>query len=926
MTVDEEQGLSQQSQMSTMIRLMGDLLGDMLIEQEGQATFDLEEKIRALSKARRANDEDAGQQITGLVESLMEDIPRARAVLKAFTTYFQLVNLVEEQQRVNILRQRTHRARQDGMPMNESIASSIKRLRDEGLSADDIRKLLKNLFISPVFTAHPTETKRRTILLKLKTIAQALAQFNSDTLLAHEEDALMDELRQNIVLLWQSDESRDRRPTVMDEVRNGLYFFEATVFKLVPQIYRELDRALTEFYPDEKFEIPNFLRYGSWIGGDRDGNPYVTLEITEDALREQKKMILRLYQIEVDALYHQLSPSRTRVGFNQPLLDSLDSDFALVPDDEKEVLDRFNQEPYRKKLIMMFRRLAATREENQQPWQERERDPRAYENMAEFLHDLHLIQDSLTDNKGQRLAAGRLDDLIRCVESFGFHLASLDIRQHAQRHRDALAEILADYALLHDYDALSEEDKVAWLTQEIRNPRPLTGQLNFSTDTNDTISLFRLIKQAQHYVGAEAIQTYIISMTTSVSNILEVLLFGQDAGLFGEIDVVPLFETVDDLKAAPNLMAALFENEIYQEHLALRQNQQQIMIGYSDSNKDGGYLQANWMLYQAQRTLAQTCHDYDVQLTLFHGRGGTLGRGGGPTNRAILAQPGESVQGRIKITEQGEVISGRYANAELGHRHLEQFTNAVLLTSGRRPELDQEQAWASVMENLSKDAYAKYRSLVEKPEFLTYFHEATPIDHIGALNIGSRPARRKETQDISDLRAIPWVFAWTQSRVNLPSWYGVGTALESWISASADEAQCVAQLREMYEHWPFWRTLMDNVQMGLSKADMGIATLYAGLTDAKIRAAIFDDLLDEHQRATQVVLAVTDSHNLLDSEGWLQRSIQVRNPYVDPLNFIQVALLRRLRTENADSAEGQRLIEAILLSVNGIVAGMQNTG
>jgi len=892
--VDEGQELSQQSQISSMIRLMGDLLGDMLTEQEGQAIFDLEEDIRALSKNRRGGDENAGQAINAVVDSLMDDLPRARAVLKAFTTYFQLINLVEEQQRVNILRERTHLARQNDQPMSESIASSIKRLHDEGLAADDIRKQLQNLFISPVFTAHPTETKRRTTLLQLKTIGEELARFSSGNLLAHEQDALMDRLRQNIVLLWQSDENRDRRPTVMDEVRNGLYFFEATVFKLVPQIYRELERALHEFYPEEAFEVPNFLHYGSWIGGDRDGNPYVTLDISEEALREQKKKILELYRVEVDALYHQLSPSRTRVQFSRPLLDSLVEDFELVPQEEREVLDRFNQEPYRKKLIMMFRRLKATADEVQLPWQERKKDPRAYSDVGEFLHDLRLIESSLVENKGERIAAGHLNDLIRSAESFGFHLASLDIRQHAQRHRDALAEILSSYGLLYDYEALSEEDKIAWLTDEIRNPRPLTGQLNFSSETNDTISLFRLVKQAQLYVGAEAIETYIISMTASVSNMLEVLLFGQDAGLFGQIDVVPLFETVDDLKAAPALMAALFENEIYKEHLGLRKRQQQIMIGYSDSNKDGGYLQANWMLYQAQRALAEVCHEYKVQMTLFHGRGGTLGRGGGPTNRAILAQPAESVQGRIKITEQGEVISGRYANAELGHRHLEQFTNAVLLTGGRRPKQKQEQAWSKVMDSLSQDAYAKYRSLVEKPEFLTYFHEATPIDHIGALNIGSRPARRKATQDISDLRAIPWVFAWTQSRVNLPSWYGVGTALENWISASKDESKCVAQLREMYEKWPFWRTLMDNVQMGLTKADMGIATLYAGLTDEKTRAAIFDDLLDEHRRATEVVLTVTDSQNLLDSEQWLQRSIQVRNPYVDPLNFIQVALLRRL--------------------------------
>jgi len=403
-----------------------------------------------------------------------------------------------------------------------------------------------------------------------------------------------------------------------------------------------------------------------------------------------------------------------------------------------------------------------------------------------------------------------------------------------------------------------------------------------------------------------------------------VLLLAKDAGLFGAIDIVPLFETVDDLDHAPRIMATLFENEVYRRHLEARGRRQQVMIGYSDSNKDGGYLRSNWMLFLAQRTLARLCDQYDVKLTLFHGRGGTLGRGGGPANRAILAQPPESVRGRVKLTEQGEVISTRYANLALARRHLEQLVNAVLLTAGKRPRFTLEESWAQRMDALSDIAFQKYRALVGKRGFLTYFHEATPIDHIGALNIGSRPARRKATQDISDLRAIPWVFAWTQSRVNLPSWYGVGTALEQWCDGGRD-AQKLEELREMYREWPLFNTVTDNVQMGLSKADMAIASLYAQLTDAKTRGLVFDDILDEFERTVRMVLLVVEAEQLLDKEPVLRRSIKVRNPYVDPMNYIQVALLQKLQGED-DEEQRRKLTAAVLGSVNGIAAGLQNTG
>lgn len=912
-----------QRRLSQTIHLLGNLLGETIIEQEGQEIFDLEEEIRALTKAHRAGDEEAGRRVVELTESLVQDIPRTFAILKAFTTYFQLVNLAEEQQRVRVLRQRAKAAAAKNVPMDETIAEAIHRLRQEGLNADDVRRLLERLYVMPVFTAHPTEAKRRSVLVKLKAIAEALHDLDVHDLLPDEEAEIVRLIREQIVALWQTDETRDRPPTVMDEVRNGLYYFETTLFDLIPQIYEEVQKALETYYPGEAFRVPPFLRFGSWMGGDRDGNPFVTPEVTEQTLREQKALILQLYAQEVEVLHGLLSMARTRVGFSGELLASIEADAALFPEERDEILRRFRLEPYRQKLAFVHRRLIATYEANQQPWENEHLPPQAYPDAETFLDDLQLIQESLMRNKGRVLAEGQLARLIRRVEVFGFHLATLDVRQHSERHTQAIAEIFARYHLAEDYTGLPEAEKVALLVQEIESPRPLTAQLDFSQATNETVEVFRLIRRAQEHVAREAIQTYIISMTTAASNVLEALLLAKDAGLFGRIDIVPLFETIEDLHAAPRIMEALFTNETYRRHLRARGNAQQIMIGYSDSNKDGGFLTANWELYKAQRALARVCEAHGIELTLFHGRGGSIGRGGGPTNRAILAQPPESVRGRIRLTEQGEVISERYANPAIAHRHLEQVVHAVLLTSGKRPSFPKEPEWAAIMDELAARAYATYRALVEHPLFVCYFHQATPIDHIARLNIGSRPAKRKQTAGIDDLRAIPWVFAWTQSRVNLPGWYGLGYALETW--TEEDPEPRLARLQEMYRQWPFFRTVVDNAQMSLRKADLIIATLYATLADEETCTAIFEPIRAEYQRTERMILRVTGYRDLLDNEPWLQRSIRLRNPYVDPLNYIQVALLCRLRAA-PPPGEAEKLEHAVLLSVNGVAAGLRNTG
>jgi len=602
-----------------------------------------------------------------------------------------------------------------------------------------MQKILDGMAITPVFTAHPTESKRRTVRQLLGNISELLQRYNASDNYDHDRERIRDLIHDHVVLLWQTDETRDRRPTVMDEVRNtGLYFFETVLFDLVPRVYEELEASLAEAYPGHQFDVPPLLTYGSWIGGDRDGNPYVTTDVTEEALRAHKATILGRYLYEVDAMYGLLSPSISRAGFSEPFLKRLEECMSQVPADEKEVFLRFSQEPYRQMLIWIFRRLKATQKQNESAWDHPAENARAYPNVEEFLSDLLLIRDSLIENKGERLVRGRFQRLIRAVEVFGFHLATLDVRQHADHHRQATAEVFARNQTVENYADLSEPEMVKLLTEELGSPRPWTGGSKagapeMSDEATQTLKLFRKIGQAHEMLGPQSMQTYIISMTEGVSNMLEVLLMAHDAGLEGKLDIVPLFETVNDLLAAPKIMENLFNNPVYANHLKQRGGQQQIMIGYSDSNKDGGYLRANWMLFTAQRNLAETCQRHGVVMTLFHGRGGSLGRGGGPANRAILSQPPESVKGRIRITEQGEVVSSRYSDPEIAHRHLEQLVHAVLCTNGKLPQFDEIDRWSSVMDSVSGLAHKKYRSLVEDKLFLDYFQAASPIDLIGQM-------------------------------------------------------------------------------------------------------------------------------------------------------------------------------------------------
>jgi phosphoenolpyruvate carboxylase len=939
------------SALSRDIHLLGDLLGETIVAQEGQAVFNMEERIRALAKELRATgSETIAQVLAEFSEGL--DPAQAFPILKAFTKYFQLVNIAEEHHRVRTLRQRELSRGLEfpaQLTREESVAEAVAWLLDQGADADQMRQLLANLSIQLVFTAHPTEAKRRTVLAKLGRISRALTELEVRDLLPREHTALIAAIREEIAALWQTDDVRGRRPIVLDEARNVVYYFQHALFDVVPAIYAELEAALADCYPGESFQPLVWLRFGAWPGGDRDGNPNVTPEATELTLRLMKAVALQMHQSSMRELIGRLTTSLRQASVSQELLESLAADRIRYPDLARVAVERYPNEPYRQKLALMLRRLELTWRHNE------DRQPSArtdYHTADELLADLAIIDRSLRANRGTVLANGYLAKVRRQVQVFGLHLATLDVRQHSGYYETAVTEVLARRGLCADYAGLAEEEKQVLLCRLIDLPesgRPQTVapalDADRSAETADTLGTFQAIRQGLDDISPGCIDSIIISMTRQPSDVLAVLWLMAESGLarlagdqpYSDLDVVPLIETIEDLRGAGQMMDRLWRLPVYRRQVAARGDRQQVMIGYSDSNKDGGYLTANWELYRAQRALAAAAGQHNITLTLFHGRGGTIGRGGGPANRAILAQPRGTLHGRLKLTEQGEVIAERYANPDIAHRHLEQVVNAVFKSSLDTPLDPREAGWEAIMADLSAQAYRAYRWLVyETPGFVDYFTQSTPIEEINRLTIGSRPARRRPGQGIADLRAIPWGFAWMQSRALIPGWYGLGTALDGYIrqQPSSDTLEPaptpelrLAQLQEMYADWPFFRAVLDNAEMALAKADIPIARRYATLVaDQALRVAIFGRIESEYARSRACVLQISRQAELLDNEPVLQRSIQLRNPYVDPLSYIQVGLLRRLRSLPPDDPDRESLLAAILLSINGVAAGMRNTG
>ena len=923
--------------LSTAIHYLGDLLGETIRSQSGPATFDLEERVRGLTKRLRTTDDpDAERELQQIVQDL--SVEEAGDVLRAFTHFFGLVNLAEQLERLRVLRERD--LRDPSRPRSESIRAAVRQIAADGVPADRVAAALGEMLLVPVFTAHPTESQRRTGLHSLRRVAALVQRLLGAELLPAERADLERRIAGEIVARWQSDQLRIHKPTVIDEVKYGRFYMETTLLDVVPGIYRDIEAALEETYFDRDWTLPPLLRFGSWIGGDRDGNPYVTPAITVEAVRLLQEALLQHYVGRIERLSRALSPSTRTVPISSELARSLEADAHALPDTAKLVKVRNEFEAYRQKCTYVRERLLLTIKHTTQyqpAWAmngvARLDDDIAWYHRAQgLLNDLRVMDRSLRANAGASLADGELHDLIRLVEVFGLHMATLDIRQHSSRHTSALQEILAAAGVCADYAALDEQARTALLSAELQGRRPLIpARIEYSPETNETVETLRTVAALLEQLNPDVIHTYIISMATGPSDILAVLLLAREAGLYdpaggrSRLDIVPLFETRADLQHAPEIVKSLLSTPAYRQHLKLRGDEQEIMLGYSDSNKDTGYVAANWALYVAQQELVAVAHGEGVRLHLFHGRGGAIGRGGGGANQAILAQPAGTVHGQLRLTEQGEMIFERYGLAGIGARHLEQLVHALLLTTFSPPGADVPKQWCEIMAGLADQSAAAYRSLVyEHPRFVDYFYEATPIAEIVRLNIGSRPASRSSSRRIQDLRAIPWVFAWMQSRHTIPGWYGLGAALEHFVAHHPDDG--LATLRRMYGEWPFFTTLIDNAQMILSKADMRIARSYAALVkDRALGDEIFDTIAAEHARTVRTVLLVTGQMQLLDNTPILQRSIERRNPYIDPLSAIQVELLRRLRA-TPDEAGTDELRETVLLSINGIAAGLKNTG
>jgi phosphoenolpyruvate carboxylase len=899
-------------ELSALIRLLGELLGEVITEQESRDLFDVEERIRAAAKARRAGDPDAAAQLEAEVSALAPDT--ARGVASAFTLYFDLVNLAEEVNRVQVLRE--IEAHNHPQPIGETIADAVIKIKRKGTSPEAMQKLMDELQLELVLTAHPTEARRRTILSKLLRISDIVHQLQFKNMQPREWDSALNEIRAEITAVWLTERARTARPSVTDEVRIGLFFIDKIFWEALPRLNEELEQVLAEHYPG--IRPPRaFLKLASWIGGDRDGNPNVTAEVTAEALRLHRGLAVEHYRQSLQNLARYYSFSLNLIPVPPELQEWLASRYPLPP--HAAYLERrYSREPYRLILSLLAADLEYASKDDMVA-RLLERSPHS---ARAQLKDFTVPVDKVLQSLPKVTTENRLSRVRRQFDIFGLHAARLDFREDSARLNASLGETLRALNLDSSFEANAESARIETLLQLLSDPAPsLAAHPGVTAETSQTWALFQLIKRTQTIFGRELLGPFIISMTRGPADVLAVLLMARWTGSDGGMGIVPLFETLEDLKAAPRIMDELFNLEPYQRHLESCERQQMVMIGYSDSNKDGGYLASNWALYQAQEELAQVCKKHGIKLTLFHGRGGTTARGGGPANRAILAQPPGTVAGRFRLTEQGEMIAARYANPVLANRHLEQIASAVLLASLPQ-EVELPDPWRRAMTAMADAAKAAYQDLVyHTPGFLNFWQSATPLDEISRLFIGSRPvARQGNGLRVQNVRAIPWVFSWMQSRFNLPGWYGLGSGLIHL----TDRSMCA----EMAEGWPFFRSLLDNAESSLLKADLGIAELYADLVpDKSVRKEIMGRIRDEYVRTTEAILSITGKKELMDSEPVLQRSLRLRNPYVDPLNYIQVEMLRRLRgLDDPEGVEAQSLREVVALTINGIAAGLRNTG
>jgi phosphoenolpyruvate carboxylase len=887
------------------VRTLGALVGDVIRDQGGDALFEKVEAARVAAIRRREGEREAEVELETLVGKLRPS--EAGELVRGFATYFGVVNLAE---RINRIRRGRDYVRAGGAPQEGTLEDTIRRLATAGLGPPEVRDLLQRLLFEPVFTAHPTEAVRRTLLEKEQAIGRLLVRRLDPSLTPAEERATLGRIREEVTVGWQTEAHHAQRPTVLDELEHVLFFLTDVVYRVVPPFYEALEDALASVFrmPAAEIPVPPVLRFASWVGGDMDGNPNVSAETVRAALARHRALVLERYHRETLELSRRLSQSPARVPVDDAVLrraEEYASRFAAVLN---ALPARHRDMPYRVFLRLMAARLDATSRD----------DPSGYETAEEFANDLHLIARSLASHRGALAGRFTVRRLVRRVETFGFHLATLDVRQDALVHRAVVGRLLGDPT----WPERSAHDRTTRLRQSLRDRE--APPCAPDSDAERTLAVFRTIAECRRRYGPHAIGPYIVSMTQGVDDVLSVLLLARWGGLSRAddavaLDVAPLFETLDDLRDAPDILGALLEDDVYRAHLACRGYRQVVMLGYSDSNKDGGIVASRWAVQRAQAALVTTLEPAGIDLTIFHGRGGTVSRGGGKLTRAVLSAPPGSVRGRLRVTEQGEVISANYGLRGIAFRTLEQAVGAVAVATALRPNPDaRAPRWEDLMDELAATSRAAYRALVyDHPRFVEYFRLATPIDVIERMPMGSRPPARRSGSGLEQLRAIPWVFAWMQSRCVLPGWFGLGTALERAVARHGEHV-----VAEMLRDWPFLKALVDDVEMVLAKADFGIARRYARLAGA-LEPVFFPLIEAEFDRTVSLVLRLKGTTALLDEDPVVQRAIRLRNPYVDPMSLLQVDLLARWRAAGRADDE---LFGTLLATVRGIAQGLQNTG
>ncbi len=887
------------------VRELGELVGDIVEAQCSTEAFDTVEQIRTSSIEYRRGDADSREDVEETIARLepeMQDI-----VARAFTTYFELINLAEERERVREIREGS----QEGT-LEESVADAVRKLSEAGADARTIQAVLEDVLIQPTFTAHPTEARRKTVKAKLRNVAHDLETLDEVRLTDREQEHVERDLEAEVTSLWQTPQVRDRRPEVTDEALNVQWYLENVLFDVIDEVYDELERAVEAEF-DEDVEVPKLYEFRSWAGSDRDGNPFVTPEVTEETLERQRETVLPMYRDRLKELSGILSQDASNIETGEAFDERLAEHKEDLPGVADEAEERYPDEPYRQKLKLMRESVL------------RVGDVRSggYDDEDEFLEDLRVLAEDLRANGAEVIAEAHVDPLTRKVDTFGFNLASLDLRDHRAMHTDAIDEALEREGI--DYKDRDEAGRVEVLTDAILQDDQIVDMEateGLSDDAERVIRRFRKAAEWQKEFGVNAIDTYAISWCEEPSHVLEVLFLGDQAGIvdlpgYCGFDIVPLLESKYALDGARRIMGTLFENEAYSQALEARNGVQEIMLGYSDSNKENGFLAANWSLYRNQKRLAAITDDFDVEMRLFHGRGGSISRGGGPMNDAMLALPNETVSGQIKFTEQGETIAEKYANPSIAERNLEQMLDAQIRARYEAMDEPVEEIpddWEEAMETASEAAREEYVDLLETDGFVDYFEQATPITVIENLNMGSRPASRSEDRSVEDLRAIPWVFSWTQARCIVPGWYSIATGIRTYLDNGGD----VETLREMYEEWPFFRTKLDNASLALARTDMEIAEKYADLADDDLRERIFPRIREEYEETVDLVKEITGRDSLLRRD-WLEENLARRNPYVDPLNLLQVRLL-----DQSHLTETER--RTLRLTVQGVAAGMKNTG